>query len=118
MTCEQRRNVSTAGPRQNALLKEFYDVDALVFGSGFDRDMRRMRPQQMIDRRTCRGLTALVQPEAGHHPREIRSPYPRNETGVYRRRHDAGGRPHDVGQSPRHVDIETRAVATADRADP
>src|SRR4030095_10422956 len=111
MTREQRCSVSTADPRQDALLEEFYDVDALTFRGGFDRDMRRMRPQQMIDRRARRGLTALVQPEAGDHRREIRSPDAWNETGVYRSRHDAGGRPHDVGQSPRHVDIETRAVA-------
>src|SRR4030095_13092543 len=116
MTREQRCSVSTADPRQNLLLEEFYDVDALTFRGGFDRDIRRMRPQQMIDCRARRRLTALVEPKAGHPPREIRYPDPRNETGVYRSRHDAGGRPHDVGQPPRHVDIEARAVSPADRA--
>ena len=75
-----------------------------------------MRPDQMIDGRPGRRLTAFVEPEAGHHARIIRTPHARHEARLERRRHDAGRRPHDVGEPAAHIDRLTRFDPPSDHA--
>src|SRR5438552_14824566 len=75
-----------------------------------------MGPDEVIDGRTGGGLSALVEPEPGHHSRIVGTPDARDEAGFWRCRHDAGRGSHDVRKTTVHVDRFTRLAAPADRA--
>ena len=68
-------------------------------------------------RRARRRLPALVQPEAGHHGREVGPPDAGHEARRLGGRHDAGRRAHDVGQPSRILAGAPSARLAADRAD-
>ena len=88
---EKFQNLHAAGTRRR---------DGLVVG--------RVRPDEMIDRRACRGLAAFVEPESGNHARIVGTPDARNEARLGRRRHDAGRGSHDVGEPAAHIDRTAR----------
>src|SRR5207248_11133827 len=82
--------------------------DGLVIG--------RVRPDEVIDRRTGGRLSALVEPEPGYHSRIVRTPDAGNKAGLPCRGHDAGRGSHDVGKTTAYIDRLTRLAARADRA--
>jgi hypothetical protein len=75
-----------------------------------------MRLDEVIDRRSCSGLTTFVEPKARHHPRIIGPPDARNEARRRRRRHDTGRGPHDVSKAAAHIGRLIRFSVSSDRA--
>src|SRR5229473_1431325 len=121
-----RQNVNVAGKpcrlarvlrtRDNASLEKFQNFHAAGMRRRGGLVIGRVGPDEMIDGRARRGLTAFVEPESRNHSGIIGTPNARNEARLRRCRHDAGRGSHDVGKTTAYIDRLTRPRAPSDRA--